>query len=647
MADKVKKTAAKKAVPRKAAAPQARRAAKSGVRVAVSAAADGKRRVAVCAGTACVFAGSFKVHDAFVEAVAAAGLSDKVDVVIVGCHGLCSQGPLAVIAGEETYYPRLKPADAARIVHEHLGAGTVVEDLLYVDPQSGEKIACWHDIPFYKQQTRIALRDVGVIHPERIDEYIARGGYEAARAVVSKKKPEWVIDEVLASGIRGRGGAGFPTGLKWRFAHASPGDEKYVICNGDEGDPGAFMDASIMDGDPHAVIEGMIIGSFAIGAHHGYIYVRAEYPLAVKRLRIAIAQAEERGYLGDNVFGSPWSFHLKIKEGAGAFVCGEETALIASIEGKRGMPRSRPPFPAVSGLWGKPTNINNVETFANIPWIIANGAKAYAALGTEKSRGTKAFSLAGKIVNGGLAEVPIGSTIRQMVYGVGGGIKDGREFKAVQLGGPSGGCVPAALIDTPIDYESLAATGAIMGSGGMVVVDDTTCMVDLARYFLDFTQKESCGKCVPCRLGTKRMLEILEGIVAGEGQDGDIERLETLAQTIKTTSLCGLGQTAPNPVLTTIRYFRDEYEAHIYQGACPALACTALIAYSIDVDNCTGCTLCAKKCPVDCITGEKKQLHVIGQAECIRCDTCREVCRFDAVDVLTGQAAQDLIGTPR
>jgi NADH-quinone oxidoreductase subunit F len=391
-----------------------------------------------------------------------------------------------------------------------------------------------------------------------------------------------------------------------------------------------------MDGDPHAVIEGMIIGSYAIGARDGYIYVRAEYPLAVKRLRLAIAQAEQHGYLGDDMFGSDWSFHLKIKEGAGAFVCGEETALMASIEGRRGMPRSRPPFPAVSGLWGKPTNINNVETYANIPWIITHGAAAYAALGTEKSRGTKAFSLAGKLVNGGLAEVPIGSTIREMVYGVGGGIKDGRQFKAVQLGGPSGGCVPAALIDTPIDYESLAATGAIMGSGGMVVADDQTCMVDLARYFLQFTQNESCGKCVPCRIGTKRMLEILEAITAGQGEDGDIERLQKLAATIKRTSLCGLGQTAPNPVLTTIRYFRDEYEAHIYDGACPARACSALITYHIDPESCTGCMLCAKKCPVGAISGERKQTHVIDIEVCTKCDTCRQVCRFGAVERLTG-----------
>jgi NADH-quinone oxidoreductase subunit F len=610
--------------------------AAGGVRVGIVPAADGRRRVQVCAGTACVFAGSLKIFEAFEREIAAAGLADQVEVAIIGCHGLCSQGPLAVISGQETYYPKLKAKHVERIVKEHLVGGTIVDDLLYVEPGSGERIACWHDIPFYAQQTRIALRDVGVIHPERIEEYVARGGYAAARTVVTEKTPEWVIDEVLASGIRGRGGAGFPTGQKWKFAYSSVSDQKYLICNGDEGDPGAFMDASIMDGDPHAVIEGMIIGSYAIGARDGYIYVRAEYPLAVKRLRLAIAQAEQHGYLGDDMFGSDWSFHLKIKEGAGAFVCGEETALMASIEGRRGMPRSRPPFPAVSGLWGKPTNINNVETYANIPWIITHGAAAYAALGTEKSRGTKAFSLAGKLVNGGLAEVPIGSTIREMVYGVGGGIKDGRQFKAVQLGGPSGGCVPAALIDTPIDYESLAATGAIMGSGGMVVADDQTCMVDLARYFLQFTQNESCGKCVPCRIGTKRMLEILEAITAGQGEDGDIERLQKLAATIKRTSLCGLGQTAPNPVLTTIRYFRDEYEAHIYDGACPARACSALITYHIDPESCTGCMLCAKKCPVGAISGERKQTHVIDIEVCTKCDTCRQVCRFGAVERLTG-----------
>ncbi len=474
-----------------------------------------------------------KIKDEFEAQIAAAGLQDEVEVSIIGCHGLCSQGPLAVVSDGDTYYPRLKLKDVATVVTGHLAGGEVVEKLLYIDPATGERIACAHDIPFYKAQTRIALRDVGVIDPESLDEYLARGGYEAARKALTTMKPEQIIEEMLDSGLRGRGGAGFPTGMKWKFAAASPGDTKYIICNGDEGDPGAFMDASIMDGDPHAVLEGMLIGSYAIGAHDGYIYVRAEYPLAVKRLRMAIAAAEERGLLGDDALGSGWSFHLKIKEGAGAFVCGEETALIASIEGKRGMPRTRPPFPAASGLWGKPTNINNVETWANVPWIVANGAAAYAALGTETSRGTKAFSLAGKIVNGGLVEVPMGSTLRHVIFDVGGGIKDGKKFKAVQLGGPSGGCVPASLLDTPVDYESLAATGAIVGSGGMVVADDSTCMVDLAKFFLQFTQNESCGKCVPCRLGTKRMLEILERITEGDGEEGDIERLESMAVNIK------------------------------------------------------------------------------------------------------------------
>jgi NADH-quinone oxidoreductase subunit F len=607
-----------------------------GVKVAVATSADGRRRVSVCAGTACVFAGSLKIRDEFVAQIETAGLQGQVEVGIIGCHGLCSQSPLAVVSDGDTYYPRLKLKDVKTVVEQHLAGGEVVEKLLYTDPATGERIACAHDIPFYKAQTRIALRDVGVIDPESLDEYLARGGYEAARTALTTMTPEQVVQEIVDSGLRGRGGAGFPTGVKWRYAAASPGDVKYIICNGDEGDPGAFMDASIMDGDPHVVLEGMLIGSWAIGAHEGYIYVRAEYPLAVRRLRMAIAAAEERGLLGDDALGSGWDFHLRIKEGAGAFVCGEETALIASIEGKRGMPRARPPFPAVSGLWGRPTNINNVETWANVPWIIAHGAAAYAAYGSEKCRGTKAFSLAGKLVNGGLAEVPMGSTLREVIFDVGGGIKDGREFKAVQLGGPSGGCVPASLLDTPVDYESLAATGAIVGSGGMVVVDDQTCMVDLARFFLQFTQNESCGKCVPCRLGTKRMLETLDRIVEGEGREGDIELLEELGSYVVEGSLCALGGTAPNPVLTTIKYFRDEYEAHIREKRCPAGKCKALITYYIDPELCTGCMLCAKKCPTACISGEKKQPHVIDTAECIKCDTCRQVCKFDAVRVASG-----------
>jgi NADH:ubiquinone oxidoreductase subunit F (NADH-binding)/(2Fe-2S) ferredoxin/Pyruvate/2-oxoacid:ferredoxin oxidoreductase delta subunit len=606
-----------------------------GRNVTVNARPGGGYTVKVCAGTACLFAGSMSVFDAFVQEVQTAGLGDSVEVSIIGCHGLCSMSPVTVLS-DDTLYGHLKPKDVATVVEQHLKGGQPVEKFLYKDEKTGERVRDWHDIGFYKAQTRIALRDVGVINPESIDAYIAVGGYEAARMALSERTPEQIIEEVTDSGIRGRGGAGFPTGVKWKFANASKSDEKYLICNADEGDPGAFMDCSILEGDPHAVIEGMLIGSYAIGAHEGYVYVRAEYPIAVKRLTKAVADAEARGYLGKNVFGTGWEFNLHLKLGAGAFVCGEETALIASIEGKRGMPRTRPPFPAVSGLWGKPTNINNVETFSNVPWIIKNGAEAYNSLGAETSRGTKAFSLAGKIVNGGLAEVPMGTSLRHLIFEVGGGIKGGKQFKAVQLGGPSGGCVPASLLDTPVDYESLAATGAIVGSGGMVVVDEETCMVDLARFFLDFTQKESCGKCVPCRLGTKRMLETLDRIIDGDGREGDIELLEEMGHYIIEGTLCALGGTAPNPVLTTIKYFREEYEAHIREKRCPAGKCKSLITYYIDAEACTGCMLCAKKCPTNCISGERKQPHVIDVAQCIKCDTCRQVCKFNAVKVRSG-----------
>ncbi|MEG0392980.1 MAG: NADH-ubiquinone oxidoreductase-F iron-sulfur binding region domain-containing protein, partial [Anaerovoracaceae bacterium] len=488
------------------------------------------------------------------------------------------------------------------------------------------------DEAFIERQKRVVLRNAGIIDPENIDDYIAADGYKAVEKVVTSMTPEEVIEEIKISGLRGRGGAGFPTWFKWNAAKENKGKDKYMVCNADEGDPGAFMDRSVLEGDPHSLIEGMTIGGFAMGATEGIIYCRAEYPLAIKRLEIAMKQARERGFLGKNLFGTNYSFDLRIKAGAGAFVCGEETALIASLEGERGMPRLKPPFPAAKGYWQQPTNINNVETFGNVPWILYHGGQAFGDMGTEKSKGTKVFALTGKIKKGGLVEVPMGLPLKDVIYGIGGGIKDDKEFKAVQMGGPSGGCIPASLIDTPVDYENINKTGAIVGSGGMIVMDETTCMVDMARYFLDFTRKESCGKCNYCRIGTKRMLEILERITQGEGKDGDIELLEELAEKIKDGSMCGLGQTAPNPVLTTIRYFRNEYEDHIYKKKCTAKSCKALITFDI-TDNCKGCTLCAKKCPVDAITGEVKGKHIIDQSKCVKCGRCLESCKFDAITV--------------
>ena len=555
-------------------------------------------------------------------------LEDKnldIDVESTGCIGVCFLEPLMDVVEEDAVYTYggVTPEMVGEIVESHIVNGKPVEKYMVYTSKN--------PLPSLEKQVRIALRNCGVINPESIDDYLDRKGYQGIKKAVTSMTQEEVIEEIKTSGLRGRGGAGFPTWFKWNAALQAKGSPKYIVCNADEGDPGAFMDRSILEGDPHSLIEGMMIAGYAIGAEEGVIYIRAEYPLAIKRLEKAIGQAEARGILGKNIMGSNFCFGLRIKQGAGAFVCGEETALIASLEGERGMPRLKPPFPAQSGYWGKPTNINNVETFANVPWILSEGGAAFSSFGTEKSKGTKVFALAGKIKNGGLVEVPMGIALREVIYDIGGGIKNDREFKAVQMGGPSGGCIPASLLDTSIDYESIVKTGAIMGSGGMVVMDDSTCMVDMARFFLDFTQKESCGKCTHCRLGTKRMLEILERITRGEGREGDIELLEDLAVKVKEGSLCGLGQTAPNPVLTTIRYFRDEYEAHIKDKKCPAKNCKALITFTIDSEKCKSCGLCAKKCPVSVISGSKKEPYSIDQEGCIKCGNCLEVCPFDAV----------------
>ncbi|MFH2006483.1 MAG: NADH-quinone oxidoreductase subunit NuoF [bacterium] len=589
---------------------------------------DGLRLV-VGLGSCGIAAGAQDVMDALAGALTEQGVEAALEVT--GCNGACHREPIVEVyepGGAHWTYAGVTVEQVPEIVEQHLKGGAPIKAWTFQEGDVADEVKA-----FFGKQKQIALANCGVIDPERIDDYLATGGYDALKSSLAAGDQDAVIEQVLESGLRGRGGGGFPTGLKWRFTKGAPGDQKYIICNADEGDPGAFMDRSVLEGDPHAVLEGMALAGFATGATAAYVYCRAEYPLAIKRLRKAIAQAEERNLLGENIAGSGFTFKIKIKEGAGAFVCGEETALIFSIEGKRGMPRKRPPFPANSGLWDKPTNINNVETLANVPWIIRNGGAAFAAMGTEKSKGTKVFALAGKIKRGGLVEVPMGITIREILEEVGGGSDTGAPLKAVQMGGPSGGCIPAHMFDTRIDYDEVTRTGAIMGSGGMVVMDETSCMVDIAKFFLDFTQKESCGKCTFCRIGTLRMLEILERISEGKGQLSDLDLLEELAIKIKETSLCGLGQTAPNPVLTTLKYFREEYEAHVESQRCPAKVCKPLLTYSIDPVTCTGCTLCSRVCPVHCITGTKKEVHTLDQTACTKCSSCSEVCKDNAIIV--------------
>ncbi len=590
-----------------------------------------RSHVLVCGGTGCTSSNSQKIIETMEAELKAKGLENEVQVIRTGCFGLCALGPIMIVYPEGCFYSEVKVEDVPEIVEEHLLKGRMVKRLLYDETVTETEVKGLSDTNFYRTQERVALKNCGVINPEDINEYIAYDGYQALAKCLTQLKPEDVIQIVKDSGLRGRGGGGFPTGLKWSFTAANKADQKYVVCNADEGDPGAFMDRSVLEGDPHCIIEAMAICGYATGATEGYVYVRAEYPIAVARLQIAINQAKKLGLLGKDIFGSGFDFDLHIKLGAGAFVCGEETALMTSIEGNRGEPRPRPPYPAVKGLFGKPTTENNVETFANIPAIIRNGSEWFSSMGTEKSKGTKVFALGGKIKNTGLVEIPMGTTLRDIIYEIGGGIPNGKKFKAAQTGGPSGGCIPASLIDTPIDYDNLTAIGCMMGSGGLIVMDEDNCMVDIAKFFLDFTVDESCGKCTPCRVGTKRLLEMLDKITEGKATLEDLDKLEDLCNYIKENSLCGLGQTAPNPVLATLKFFREEYVAHVVDKKCPAGVCKSLLSYSIEADKCKGCTLCARKCPVGAISGAVKEAHTIDTSKCIKCGVCMDSCKFNAI----------------
>lgn len=590
-----------------------------------------RSHVLVCGGTGCTSSNSLAIIEALEAEIAKKGLQDEVKVVRTGCFGLCAIGPIMIVYPEGSFYSQVKVTDVPEIVEEHLLKGRLVKRLLYDETVTMDDVKSLQETDFYKKQHRVALRNCGVIDPESIEEYIAFDGYMALAKCLKEYTPAEVIQIVKDSGLRGRGGGGFPTGLKWSFTAANEADQKYVVCNADEGDPGAFMDRSVLEGDPHCIVEAMAICGYATGASEGYVYVRAEYPIAVKRLKIAIDQAREYGLLGKNIFDSGFDFDVHVRLGAGAFVCGEETALMTSIEGNRGEPRPRPPYPAVKGLFGKPTTENNVETFANVPQIILKGADWFASMGTEKSKGTKVFALGGKIKNTGLVEIPMGTTLREIIEEIGGGIPNGKKFKAAQTGGPSGGCIPAALMDTPIDYDNLTAIGCMMGSGGLIVMDEDNCMVDIAKFFLNFTVDESCGKCTPCRVGTKRLLEMLDKITAGKATMEDLDRLEDLCNYIKANSLCGLGQTAPNPVLATLKFFREEYIAHVRDKKCPAGVCKALMTYAIDADKCRGCTACARKCPAGAISGKVKEVHTIDTEKCIKCGVCMETCKFGAV----------------